>query len=180
MVPKLALLFLFTGFTMVVTAQSTPVSADTILARAFSKAKKEKKNVFIIFHASWCGWCRKMDAAMSDPACKPFFDANYIVEHLTILESKDKRQLENQGAEALFKKYAPADSGIPFWLIYDAKGTLIADAKMPDGSNAGCPATADEVAHLIHTLKRSSSIGEETSKAIFERFRRNESVKQGY
>jgi hypothetical protein len=49
---------------------------------------------------------------------------------------------------------------------------------MPDGSNAGCPATADEVTHLINTLKRSSSIDEKTSKAIFERFRRNEPVKQ--
>lgn len=178
MIPKLALLFLFTGFTLVVSAQSPPLSADTLLSKAFSKAKAEKKNVFIIFHASWCGWCRKMDAAMSDPACKPFFDANYVVEHLTILESKDKKQLENPGAEALFKKYAPADSGIPFWLIYDASGALIADAKMPDGSNAGCPATADEVAHLVNTLKSSSSIDEKTSKVIFERFRRNEPVKQ--
>ena len=178
MIPKFALLLLFTGFTMVSMAQISPLPVDTILSRAFHKAKAENKNVFIIFHASWCGWCRKMDAAMSDPACKPFFDANYVVEHLTILESKDKKHLENPGAEALFKKYAPADSGIPFWLIYDAKGTLIADAKMPDGSNAGCPATTNEVTHLINTLQRSSSIDEKTGKAIFERFRRNEPVKQ--
>ena len=172
------LVFTFTVFTVRSMAQQTPLPADSILSRALSKAKAEKKNVFVIFHASWCGWCRKMDAAMNDPACKPFFDANYVVEHLTILESKDKKNLENPGAEALFKKYAPADSGIPFWLIYDAQGMLIADAKMPDGSNAGCPATVNEVAHLIQTLKRSSSIDEKTSKAIFERFRRNEPVKQ--
>ncbi|HTG54955.1 MAG TPA: thioredoxin family protein, partial [Niabella sp.] len=65
-------------------AQQTPLPADSILSRALSKAKAEKKNVFVIFHASWCGWCRKMDAAMNDAACKPFFDANYVVEHLTI------------------------------------------------------------------------------------------------
>jgi len=178
MIHKLTLLLLFTAVTAVSIAQKEPLPADSVLSRALSKAKAEKKNVFIIFHASWCGWCKKMDVAMSDPACKPFFDANYVVEHLTILESKDKKNLENPGAEALFKKHAPADSGIPFWLIYDAEGRLIADAKMPDGSNAGCPATADEVTHLINTLKRSSSIDEKTSKAIFERFRRNEPVKQ--
>ncbi len=172
------MLLLFTGFAIGSKAQASSLPADSILQKAFNKARLERKKVFIIFHASWCGWCRKMDAAMNDPACKPFFDANYVVEHLTILESKDKKHLENPGAEALFKKYAPADSGIPFWLIYDAKGAVIADAGMPDGNNAGCPATVDEVTHLISTLKASSSIDEKTGKAIFERFRRNELIKQ--
>jgi thioredoxin-related protein len=104
MIHKLTLLLLFTAFTAVSIAQKEPLPADSVLSRALSKAKAEQKNVFIIFHASWCGWCKKMDAAMSDPACKPFFDANYVVEHLTILESKDKKNLENPGAEALFKK----------------------------------------------------------------------------
>lgn len=177
MIRKIIWLFLFTGITLASTAQTSPLPADSILSKAFKKAKIENKKVFVIFHASWCGWCRKMDAAMNDPACKPFFDAHYVTEHLTILESKDKKNLENPGAEELYKKHAPADSGIPFWIIYDAKGTVVADAKMPDGSNAGCPATIKEVEHLISTLKRSSNINEETSKAIFERFRKNESVK---
>lgn len=159
-------------------AQTRPLPADTILSKAFSKARLENKKVFVIFHASWCGWCRKMDAAMNDAACKPFFDANYIVEHLTILESKDKKSLENPGAEELYKKHAPADSGIPYWMIYDAKGTVIADATMPNGSNAGCPASVQEVTHFINTLRRSSNMDEKTSSAIFERFRKNEPVKK--
>src|SRR5262245_46462193 len=67
------------------TSTSTAPSAETILKEAYQRAAKEKKNVMIIFHASWCGWCHKMDTAMNDVACKKFFTDNYVVEHLTVL-----------------------------------------------------------------------------------------------
>lgn len=178
MITKFTLLLLFSGFARVWVAQTEPLPADTLLVKAFSKAKETHKNVFVIFHASWCGWCHKMDTAMNDPACKPFFDANYIIVHLTILESKANKKLENPGAEALFKKHAPANSGIPFWLIYSSDGALLADAVMPDGSNTGCPASVTEVAHFLQALKKSAAMDEKTERAIFERFRKNEPVKK--
>jgi thioredoxin-related protein len=52
-------------------AQATK-SADEILKQAYSAAAKEKKNVFVIFHASWCGWRKKMDTAMNDQSVKIF------------------------------------------------------------------------------------------------------------
>ncbi len=156
-------------------AQQTPASAKDIMEKAFSKAKAENKNVFIIFHASWCGWCKKMDAAINDTVCKAFFRKNYVVEYLTILESKEKRPLENSGAEELFKKYAPENSGIPFWLVFDGKTkSLIGGATMPDGSNSGCPASPEEVAHLLEILSRSSKMDSATAKAVYDRFRKSE------
>jgi thioredoxin-related protein len=44
-------------------AQEKPQSADEILKTTFEQAKLENKNVIIMFHASWCGWCKKMDAS---------------------------------------------------------------------------------------------------------------------
>jgi len=111
---------------------------------------------------------------MNDAACKKFFNDNYVIEHLTILESEDKKELENPGAEELYKKYAPEHSGIPFWLVYDAKGGIIGDAVMPDGNNSGCPAAVPEVEHLIKVLKKSSKMDNKSEKAIFDRFRKNE------
>ena len=42
-------------------AQEPVQSAKEILSEAYSLAAKENKKVFIMFHASWCGWCHRMD-----------------------------------------------------------------------------------------------------------------------
>ena len=50
--------------TLMTIAQPSPEPADAILKSACQEAAKENKNVFIMFHASWCGWCRKMEASL--------------------------------------------------------------------------------------------------------------------
>ncbi|MBK7374589.1 MAG: hypothetical protein IPJ02_03205 [Chitinophagaceae bacterium] len=51
----------------------------------------------LIFHASWCGWCHKMDTSLNDISVKRFFDDNFVITHITVLESKGKERLENPG-----------------------------------------------------------------------------------
>lgn len=154
-------------------AQQVP-SADAVLKEARAKAAKENKKLMVIFHASWCGWCRKMDASLNDPSVKDFFDKNYVITHLTIDESPDKKNLENPGAEELNKKWGGEDQGIPFWVIMDKDGNILADSQMEPGNNVGCPAKAEEVAHFIKMLKKTSSISEEEIGKVEERFRKNE------
>lgn len=170
---------IFLCITITSTAQSP--SADKILKEAYQQANKENKNVFIIFHASWCVWCHKMDTSMNDPSCKKFFDDNYIIRHLVVSESKDKKQLENPGAEELKNKYNGEGHGIPFWLIFDKDGKLLADSKMrgvgdgPEkGENAGCPATEKEVAFFIEILRKTSRLGQAELEIISKRFRKND------
>jgi thioredoxin-related protein len=59
-------------------------TADSVLKEACSKAANQQKKVMVIFHASWCGWCQKMDASLNDSSIKPFFDKNFVITHLTI------------------------------------------------------------------------------------------------
>ena len=161
--------------------EDTAPSADEILNKAYQQAANENKNVFVIFHASWCGWCHKMDKSMNDTVCKKFFDDNYVIAHLVVDESKDKKALENPGSSELRTKYYGDEQGIPFWLVFDKAGKLLADSKMraagagPDkGANTGCPANAEEVAYFIQVLKKTSNLNAEQLELIRKRFRENE------
>ena len=120
----LIILFLYILAGTNVFGQTKNATAEVIVKEALAEAAKTHKNVFIIFHASWCGWCHKMDAAMNDGKLKSFFVNNYVVVHLTVDESKDKKELENPGAVELLKKYHGDQQGIPYWFILDAKGNL--------------------------------------------------------
>lgn len=156
-------------------AQSKPASANEILNEAKSEAAKTHKNIFIIFHASWCIWCHRMDTAMNDPEIKTFFDNNYVIRHLTVDESKDKKSLENPGASALRAQYHGDEQGIPFWLIFDKDEKLLADSRIVDangitGNNVGCPSEPQEVNYLIQVLKRTSLLTEKDLQLIHKRF----------
>jgi thioredoxin-related protein len=167
------ILFLSFVFANIGNAQQTP-SADAVLKEARAKATKENKKIMVIFHASWCVWCHKMDNSLNDPSVKAFFDKNYVITHLTIDESPDKKNLENPGAEELNKKWGGKNQGIPFWVIMDTNGTILADSQIEPGKNVGCPANAEEVAHFLKVLKKTSSITNEQIAAVEKRFRRNE------
>ncbi|HQV55912.1 MAG TPA: thioredoxin family protein, partial [Chitinophagaceae bacterium] len=76
---------------VVVKAQEPVQTTKQILNEAYALAAKENKKVFIMFHASWCGWCHKMDKSMNDESCKKYFDDNFVIRHLVVNESPDKK-----------------------------------------------------------------------------------------
>jgi thiol-disulfide isomerase/thioredoxin len=164
-------------------AQETPEHADKVLESAIKQASKENKAVMIVFHASWCGWCKKFDASVNDPSCKAFFDRSFIIKHLTILERGDMKKTENPGALEFFENNGGKGGGIPYFLIFDKTGKLVADSRFkkagsgPEAklANMGCPAADDEVAAFIGILKKTSKITDKEAAAIIERFRKNKS-----
>lgn len=171
--------FLFTCFVM--EGQTPAPPAEKLLATAFKQAKKENKNVFILFHASWCGWCHKMDASMNDTAVLKYFTDNYVIVHLTVEESANKKNLENEGGFALKTKYHGATAGLPFWLIMDKKRNLLGDSQVrapgipitAAGSNIGCPADSVGLKHFIEVLKKSSKLDENALQNISKVFSKN-------
>ncbi|AWG24649.1 thioredoxin family protein [Flavobacterium kingsejongi] len=140
--------------------------ASVILEKAVHQAKKEHKKVFVLFHASWCSWCKKMESNMYSAANKTFFEKNYVITHLVVQESKQNKKLENPGAETILKEFKAENVGIPFWIIYDENGKPLENAFNSKGENLGCPATPEEVAEFIGKLKRTATVSEKQSKAI--------------
>lgn len=168
-------------FLNITSAQESIESTKTIMNKAFLKAKAENKNVFIMFSASWCGWCKKMEASMKDTSTEKLFDKNYVIEKLIVLEQKSKKHLENPGSESMLNKYGGEKQGIPFYLIFDSDGDLLADSKMlkgkevlkNDGTNIGCPGTDYEIDAFIYKLKETSNLTDKELMRIAKRFKLN-------
>lgn len=174
---KSPILFLLSLFIITnVHAQTKPESAEQVIKEAKTEAAKTNKNIFVIFHASWCGWCHRMDTAMNDITIKSFFDNNYVIKHLTVDESPNKKELENLGANALRTKYHGDQQGIPYWFILDKDGKLLADSRVHSddgkviGISVGCPAKPDEVAYFIKVLKETSGLSEAQQELVQKRF----------
>ena len=173
---KAITLFLALALLAASAGAQTPPTADQVLKEATAKAAAANKKVFIIFHASWCGWCHRMDSIMNNANCKKLFNDQFVIRHLTVMEAKGKEQLENAGGKALMEKYQGKNKGIPYWLIFDAQGKLVADCLIrPDGAgldqpgeNIGCPATKEEVAALKKVLKKTTTHNQ-TQPAVVEK-----------
>lgn len=155
-------------------AQTKMPPAEEVLGKAYAQAARENKNVLLIFHASWCGWCHKMDTSLNDKGVKPLIDKSYVTTHLTVYESKRKTELENPGALEFLTKHGGADQGIPYWLVLDKNGKVLANSEYAPGRNTGCPASEQEVAYFISVLRKTSSLNDEELKVIEKRFRKNE------
>lgn len=158
----------------------TPTT-ETLLSEAYVQAANENKNIMVIFHASWCGWCKKLLYSLDDKSCKKMIDDNYVLVLLTINESPENKNFENPGAIELATKYKGDQAGLPFFVILNKKGELIGDSFIrkngegldSPGENMGCPAAAEEVKAFCDLLKKTSRLNERDLKIIAARFKKN-------
>lgn len=176
-------LLIFTMFAFAtVSAQSNAPDAEKVMKTAYAKAVKENKKVLLIFHASWCGWCKKMDSSLNDVACKKFFDDNFVITHLTVLENAGKKNLENPNGEGLMNKYNGKEQGLPYWTILDKTGKLLFDSQIRKtqadgtikGSNMGCPASNEEVKAFMNILRQTTTLKDAEFSVIAKRFLLNQ------
>ena len=175
-------LIAFSLFGMALKAQQTPKTATEIIDNAVAQAGRQHKKALIMFHASWCTWCKKMDASINDSTCKNYFDSNFVIDKITLFEQGKNVVLNNPGGEDLYLKYG-GDNGIPFWLIFDENGNLLANANYRPANdttgkpqNIGCPASEEEVNYFVSLLKKYTPISDAQAKAVHDRFRKNEVV----
>jgi thioredoxin-related protein len=135
-----------------------PDSAQTILKAAVIKAQSSKLNVLLIFHATWCGWCKRLERAINDTAVKPLIDENYIVTMLDVKERGDKIQTyENPGGQNIMSEFGGNNAGLPFIVFLNGKGTMIANSNvMPKNQNIGYPGSKEEISAFVKLLQKTA------------------------
>jgi thioredoxin-related protein len=156
-----------------------PPAAGQIMKDAFKKAKKENKKIFLKSTASWCGWCHKMEAALADPEVAPILKTYYIISFLDIQETEKSKNLENKGGDEVINKYGGKDQGLPYWVVLDAKGKMLANSKIKEegkpldgleGANCGCPAETAEIDYFLRVLKNTANLNDDELQIIRKRF----------
>jgi len=94
-------------------------NAQADIDAAVSKAKKEKKHVFIQIGGNWCSWCILFhDLVKATPELKDYLDKNYE----TVLVNYSE---ENKNEAVLKKLNYPGRFGFPVFLILDGNGKLL-------------------------------------------------------
>jgi len=166
MMKKIILSLLFIALSVTVMAQSKPQSAEKALDEAYKNARN--KNVMIVFHASWCKWCKKLETALNSADLKKVFEENYSIAYLDVMERGGKiDSLENPGGKEIMKKYGGEKAGLPFIVFVDKKGKLLANSNVMNGNaNIGYPGSKEEVDAFCKLLKKTSK--KITSKQLKE------------
>jgi hypothetical protein len=143
-------------------ADSAPAaSAESVLAEAQTVATAEHKAIFVHFSASWCKWCKRLEAFLHDEKTEPILRKHFVFVRLVVREREPNTHLDNPGGTDVLARLGGADRGIPFIAVLDAQGRLLAnsllkvdDSNAKDGKeNIGYPGEPETIAHFLGMLQ---------------------------
>jgi thioredoxin-related protein len=130
-------------FSVAFAEEPNQASANQLRTVGLEKAKKEGKQVFLIFDSQGCGWCKVFDKYHSDPEV-----AHVLDKHLVLVKVSTD---ENPGGEEMYLEYGKA-RGVPAFVILDAGGKVLADSGDGD-KNVGFPYQPHEIEHYFAALR---------------------------
>lgn len=137
-------------------------SADDVIAQAKTRAAAERKNILLVFSASWCGPCRQFEALLDDPKTGPIMSQYFVVARLDVGERPaDKRHSDSPGGEAFRASLDGASAGYPFIVLLDPAAKVIVNSYRPikghaTGENIGYPAVPEEIDWFMKMLQQGA------------------------
>lgn len=142
------------------TAAETP-PATTVLAEATARAAAEHKAVFVHFSASWCSWCRRLEAFMHEETIAPIFEKYFVDVRLVVREREPNLALNHPGGMEVLTRLGGAERGIPFMAVLAADGTMAANSLMAvddpqarDGvENLGYPGEPETIGPFLDMMQ---------------------------
>ncbi|MFN5051630.1 MAG: thioredoxin family protein [Planctomyces sp.] len=117
--------------------------AEQLLSAALATAASEQKAVLVRVGSPYCGWCTVLSTFMQEH--QSVFAVDYV--DLKI----DTMRMTN-GAQVADRLQPEGAEGIPWMVILDASGKILATSIASEG-NIGYPYQPQEIAHFIAMLK---------------------------
>jgi thioredoxin-related protein len=160
-----ALALLLCLFGSVLLAQR-PTLANQVFEDAKAQAAQQHRLIFLVFGASWCGPCHRMDAFLVAPEIRQILEKYFVLAKLNVEEKAGKHpELESPGGEDLAAKLGGANAkggvvGVPYFLFLDANGEPIVNSRRPvegrpGGANIGYPAKPEEIDWFMTMLNKA-------------------------
>ncbi|HET7840069.1 MAG TPA: thioredoxin family protein [Terriglobia bacterium] len=158
-----------------------PPTADQIMADARAQAASQNKSILLIFHASWCSWCRQFEKFISSRDVEPIISRHFVIARVDVQERGDKKSLDTPGGDELMAAMGGGDAGgLPFFAFVDSNGKLIVNSLRPAGGkseNIGHPVAPEEVDWFMTMLAKAvPGLTKPESRAV-ERYLRNQKRK---
>jgi hypothetical protein len=159
-------------------AQQAP-SAATVMDWAKSRVSQDHRVILAIFHASWCGWCKKFDSFLDSPGIQPIAEKYFTRAYFTIQEHEESAALNTPGGEELLAALGgPKSPGLPFLAFVDSGGGLIVNSMRPGEKgkpeNIGHPVAPEEVDWFMTMLAKAVPAMTPDEAATLEKYLRSQ------
>ena len=115
--------------------------AKAEIKEALEHARREHKNVILVFGGNWCYDCHVLDLAFHHPEIEPRLKAHYLVVHVDVGEYNKNLDLAEQ-----YK--VPLKKGVPALAVLASDGRLLYSQEAGEFESARSLAPEDVIAFL--------------------------------